>query len=88
LLFLCALLAIFSRLGHSLFRKFENLGLALQYAYPDAVWDLNKFSFKGKKSEQRWLKVHIEEILHGVEIIENYKHPELTWGNFAFILDV
>jgi hypothetical protein len=64
-----------------LFSKFgENLGLALQYAYPDLKWDLAKFSFKGKKSGQRWLRLKIEELVPGIEIIEDYQHPDLLWG--------
>jgi hypothetical protein len=66
-------------------KKFENLGKALQYSYPEIEWDLDKFSYKGKKSFQRWLKVVIEEILPGIEIVENYKHPDLNWGRFVFL---
>jgi hypothetical protein len=60
--------------------KFGSLGRALQYAYPEFNWDLSKFSIRGKKSEQRLLKAKIEELLPGIEIIEEYQHPELNWG--------
>jgi hypothetical protein len=63
-----------------LYSKFENLGDALQYAYPEIEWDLSKFSFRGKKSIQRWLKAAIEELLPGIEVNEDYCHPELIWG--------
>jgi hypothetical protein len=66
--------------GHSLYHKFVTLGVALQYAYPEISWDQSKFSNKGKKSLQRWLKVMIEELLPGIEIVEEYQHPELNWG--------
>jgi hypothetical protein len=72
--------------GLFLIQKFESLGAALQFAYPEIDWDHAKFSFKGKKSEQRRLKSNIEEILHGVEVIEDYLHPELAWGKFCFNL--
>lgn len=65
--------------GRSLYNKFDNLGAALQYAYPEFDWDLCQFAFKGKKSGQRWLKVAIEELLPGVEIVEEYQHPDLFW---------
>jgi hypothetical protein len=63
-----------------LYSKFETLGNALQYAYPEISWELDKFSIRGKKSGQRWLRAKIEELLPGIEIIEDFKHPELTWG--------
>jgi hypothetical protein len=65
-----------------LYSKFGNLGSALQYAYPEVKWDLSKFSLRGKKSEQRWLKVNIEELLSGIEIVEDFHHPDLFWGMF------
>jgi hypothetical protein len=63
-----------------LFSKFDNLGNALQYAYPEFNWELDKFGIRGKKSGQRWLRVKIEELLPGIEIIEDYQHPDLMWG--------
>jgi hypothetical protein len=63
-----------------LYPKFGGLGGALQYAYPEVNWDLRKFSLRGKKSEQRWLKVIIEERLPGIEIVEDFHHPDLFWG--------
>lgn len=67
--------------GSSLLDKFGTLGAALQYAYPEIGWDPSKFATKGKKTEQRWLKVCIESLLHGVTIIEEYQHPTLKWEN-------
>jgi hypothetical protein len=70
-----------SILGSSLFLKFESLGDALQYAYPEFDWDLSKFSMRGTKAGQRWLRALIEELLPGgTEIVEDYHHPELVWG--------
>jgi hypothetical protein len=63
-----------------LYSKFENLGDALIYAYPDFDWDLSKFTLRGKKAEQRWQKVLIEKLLPDTEIMEDYQHPDLTWG--------
>jgi hypothetical protein len=45
-------------------------------------WDLSKFALTGKKSGQWWLKLKIEELVPGIEILEDYQHPELTWGAF------
>jgi hypothetical protein len=51
----------------------------LQYAYPEVNWDLRKFSLRGKKSTQRRLKVNIEELLPGIEIVEDFQHTGLQW---------
>jgi hypothetical protein len=72
--------------GTALLRKFDNLGNALQYAYPDIEWDLEKFMFRGKKAEQRRLKVKIEELVPGIEIMEDYKHPDLVWSMLLLII--
>jgi hypothetical protein len=66
-----------------LYTTFGNLGAALQFAYPEVTWELERFSVRGKKAGQRWLKVKIEELLPTVEIIEDYLHPELFWGMFS-----
>jgi hypothetical protein len=71
-------------LGSSLYLRFQSLGSALQHAYPEFDWDISKFSIKGKKSEQRLLKVKIEELLTGIEIMEEYQHPDLIWGVWEF----
>lgn len=65
--------------GQTLYRKFAHLGLALHYAYPEIDWNMCRFSAKGKKTGQRWLRVTIEELLPGIEIVEDYKHPDVSW---------
>jgi hypothetical protein len=67
------------QLGGYLLFKFGSLSNALQYAYPEFDWDLSKFSLRGKKSEQRWLKVNVEELLPGIEIVEEFQHTGLQW---------
>jgi hypothetical protein len=68
--------------GGSIITKFGTLGNALQYSYPEYPWDLDKFSFTGKKSTQRWLYYKLKELLPiDVEIIEDFNHPDLVWGN-------
>jgi hypothetical protein len=52
----------------------------LQFAYPEYNWDLTKFSIRGKKSGQRWLKVVVKQLLPGIDIFEDYQHPELIFG--------
>lgn len=64
--------------------KFESLGTALQYAYPSLAWQLELFSTKGKKSMQRWIRALLEELLPDTEIIEEFHHPELSWGRECF----
>lgn len=65
-----------------MYNKFDqNLGNALQYAYPEIGWDIEKFMFRGKKAGQRWLKVKIEHFLPGVKVVEDYKHPDLNWDH-------
>jgi hypothetical protein len=75
-----------TRLGKFLFEKFESLGGALQFAYPEINWEQDKFSFRGKKSGQRWLRVKIEEMMPGIEIIEDFQHPALAWGMIFIIV--
>jgi hypothetical protein len=70
----------FSFPGGSLFPKFDTLGNALQYAFPEVEWDLDKFAYRGKKAGQRSLKVKLEELLPGKEVIEDYLHPDLIWS--------
>lgn len=67
--------------GKSVYAKFGSLGSALAYAYPDIRWDFQKFAHRGKKAEQRRLRVALESLLPGVAIIEDYQHPELIWKN-------
>jgi hypothetical protein len=50
------------------------------YAYPDYPWDPSKFTFRGKKSTQRWLYFKLKELLPNIEIIEDFHHPDLLWG--------
>jgi hypothetical protein len=75
----------FSFLGWTLFSRFDSLGSALHYAYPEINWELDKFGIRGKKSGQRWLRVKIEELLPGIEIIEDYQHPDLMWGKLSLM---
>jgi hypothetical protein len=63
--------------------KFGNLGGALQFAYPEFEWDHTKFSVRGKKSGQRWLKVMVKQLLPGMEIVEDYQHPDLHLGDLT-----
>ena len=66
-----------------MFHTFSSLGEALKVGYPDYDWDMSKFSFKGKKSSQRWLYVKLKKLLPDIEIVEEYNHPELLWeGKF------
>ncbi len=62
-----------------MFYQFNSLGEALKAVYPEYDWDMSKFSFKGKKSTQRWLYVKLKKLLPNTEIIEEYHHPELLW---------
>jgi hypothetical protein len=69
-----------------LFGKFKTLAGALHYAFPEINWNLDKFAFQGKKSGQRWLRVKIEALLPGIEIIEDFQHPDIAWGKlFVFL---
>jgi hypothetical protein len=40
--------------GKGLFASFGSMSKALKSAYPEFDWEESKFSFRGKKSEQRW----------------------------------
>ena len=64
----------------SLLRKFGSFGNALNSAYPEFDWQFSKFSTKGKKSTQRWLMVKLRHLLPTATILEEYFHPELSWG--------
>lgn len=76
-------------LGNGLIRKFGNLGNALKYAYPEIPWDLSKFSFRGKKSAQRWLFVKMKQLLPNMKIMEEFSHPDLVWGKLrTFVISL
>jgi hypothetical protein len=66
--------------GGTLFAKFGSLASALQFAYPDVEWDASQFAHRRKKSEQRLLRVNITELVPGIEVVEDYHHPDLCWG--------
>lgn len=74
------LILFFHLLGRYLYSKFDSLGNALQYAYPEFDWDLSKFSHRGKKAEQRSLRSKIEELLPGIEVIEEHQHSDCALG--------
>eukprot|EP01127_Copromyxa_protea_P014851 TRINITY_DN4197_c0_g1_i1.p1 TRINITY_DN4197_c0_g1~~TRINITY_DN4197_c0_g1_i1.p1 ORF type:complete len:722 (+),score=134.76 TRINITY_DN4197_c0_g1_i1:213-2168(+) len=66
--------------GWGLYTAFKSLGTALKFAYPEIEWDESKFSFRGKKSGQRWVRVVLEQILpEKCEIFEDFLHPDLLW---------
>jgi hypothetical protein len=67
-------------IGARLLNKYGTFGNALKEIYPEYSWDLDKFSYKGKKSTQRWLYFKLKELLPNVDIIEDYNHPNLVWG--------
>ena len=67
-------------IARSLLKQFGSLGNALKSAYPEFDWQFSKFSTKGKKSTQRWLVVKLRELLPNATILEEYFHPELSWG--------
>jgi hypothetical protein len=67
-------------IGGRIITKFGTLGNALKYAFPEYPWDLSKFSFRGKKSTQRWLYIKLKELLPNTDIIEDFDHPDLVWG--------
>jgi hypothetical protein len=47
---------------------------------------MRAFSLRGKKSEQRLLKIKLEQLFPGIEIVEEYYHPELSWGMCSVII--
>jgi hypothetical protein len=71
-------------LGRGIYGKSKNLGTALQLAYPEYEWDISKFSYRGKKSVQRWLRLKVNELLANYEIFEDFSHPKLRWGILFF----
>jgi hypothetical protein len=70
--------------GGSIIVKFGSVKNALLYAYPDYPWDTSKFSFRGKKSTQRWLYFKLKELLPNIDLIEDYYHPDLVWGIYIY----
>jgi len=67
--------------GGRLITKFGNLGLALQYAYPDEPsWKPCASSKISKKSIQRWLCLSLQSLLSdNTLIVEEFIHPKLCW---------
>eukprot|EP01124_Arcella_intermedia_P022228 TRINITY_DN3269_c0_g1_i6.p1 TRINITY_DN3269_c0_g1~~TRINITY_DN3269_c0_g1_i6.p1 ORF type:complete len:532 (-),score=121.07 TRINITY_DN3269_c0_g1_i6:292-1683(-) len=65
--------------GGGLYRV-GHLGKALQLAFPEVDWDLSKFSFRGKKATQRWVRVLLQLLLpHKTDVVEDFLHPSLYW---------
>ena len=68
-----------------MFYRFNNFGEALKVAYPEYDWDMSKFTFRGKKSSQRWLYVKLKKLLPpNTAIEEEYYHPDLLWEGNKF----
>eukprot|EP01124_Arcella_intermedia_P025305 TRINITY_DN4503_c1_g2_i2.p1 TRINITY_DN4503_c1_g2~~TRINITY_DN4503_c1_g2_i2.p1 ORF type:complete len:395 (-),score=66.80 TRINITY_DN4503_c1_g2_i2:843-2027(-) len=67
--------------GVNLFKTFGTLGKALQYVYPDMQWDFAKFSLRGKKSTQRWLRILLQQLLPDTDVFEDFLHPDLVWDD-------
>eukprot|EP01126_Amoeba_proteus_P039136 TRINITY_DN4111_c0_g2_i1.p1 TRINITY_DN4111_c0_g2~~TRINITY_DN4111_c0_g2_i1.p1 ORF type:complete len:658 (-),score=111.69 TRINITY_DN4111_c0_g2_i1:406-2217(-) len=78
--------------GRGLIKRFGNLFQALRSVYPQYDWDETKFSLRGKKSAQRWLRVRISHLLpEETEILEDFLHPSLLWDetlNLKMELDI
>lgn len=62
-----------------MFSRFNSLGEALNAAYPEYDWNLSKFSFRGKRSIQRWLYVKLKNLIPNTTIFEEFYHPDLSW---------
>ena len=54
---------------------------ALRTVYPDEIWLPFWFSFRSKRSVQRWLFVCILDIFPQLLHIEEYNHPHLVYSN-------
>jgi hypothetical protein len=66
--------------GGTICYKFRNIGKALAYAYPEAKWEISRFSKFKKKSGQRWLHMTLKDIFEEeTEIAEDFLHPHLLW---------
>lgn len=71
---------------------FGSLHKLLSYTYPEVNWDLNLFSYRGKKAKQRyavflrlltpdrWLFECAKKLYPDTDICENFSHPGLFWG--------
>eukprot|EP01126_Amoeba_proteus_P037689 TRINITY_DN389_c0_g1_i6.p2 TRINITY_DN389_c0_g1~~TRINITY_DN389_c0_g1_i6.p2 ORF type:complete len:151 (+),score=29.92 TRINITY_DN389_c0_g1_i6:634-1086(+) len=59
--------------GKKMISKFKRLCFALQFAFPDYPWNVQKFSKKLKKSSQRWLLLTLKNIYtHGDCFLEDH----------------
>lgn len=64
--------------GGGLLRQYTLLE-ALQLAYPDESWDPAIFTgAAAKKSTQRELLLAVRDLLPGMEVLEEYRHPSLS----------
>ena len=72
--------------GAGISNRFSSLGEALKFVYPEYPWIQSRFSYRGKKSGQRWLYFKMKELLPNATIIEEYNHPDLVWGMHNYYL--
>jgi hypothetical protein len=68
--------------GGTLYNKFGNLGKALEYAYPEINWIPAQFFSRRKKSEQRLLRVNLQQVLPpSTDIVEEPLLSRLQFGS-------
>lgn len=64
----------------SLVERLGGLANMLSVVYPHVTWIPEKFSFHGKKAQQRWLRVAVQQLFPpSTIIIEDYHHPQLLF---------
>jgi hypothetical protein len=70
-------------ISHGGSRLLQNYGQSMANlvtaAYPDYPWNVKKFHLRGKKSVQRWLWLKVQEIFPGQSVLEDFRHPEMSF---------
>ena len=67
------------RENFGLFQKVGGIFYLLKSNYPSESWNELEFSFRLKKSSQRWLFICMKEIYPNVFILEEYYHPQIRF---------
>eukprot|EP01027_Heterolobosea_sp_BB2_P018918 GEZU01026579.1.p1 GENE.GEZU01026579.1~~GEZU01026579.1.p1 ORF type:complete len:601 (+),score=135.41 GEZU01026579.1:14-1816(+) len=60
----------------------------LKRMYPDHVWDDRRFFSAYKKQTQRWLRTSVDRIFPNTEVIEDFQHETVLFGNSNLPLEL
>lgn len=68
--------------GSSILKRYGFTGF-LRLVYPQVEWIQQKLDSRAKKSTQFWLKKQVGSLFPGMQILEDYRHPQLRYQSGA-----